>query len=435
MSYQAIICRIKTKKHENADRLLVGTTAGFQIVVGMDTQDNELGIYFPCDGEISKEFLLANNLYRKHPDTGEKMGGFFENNGRVRSQKFRGVESEGFWCPLSYLSYLKINLDTFKENDQFSELGGKLICEKYYTRKMRQIIAQQKTGKGKRSLKYLAPNFREHFDTKQLRYEISRIPIGALLYISEKCHGTSGRTGLVPVPRRMSKVKVLWNRYFGHWTKFSFDPFDEPLEWTVLTGTRRTVLDTDKSVDTGFYTGEKFRNVIHNILAPKLHKGETVYYEIVGYTDSGKLIMPTHTATDEKLVKLYGKEITYTYGCEPAIYKVYIYRITMTNEDGVVIELSHNQVQARCNQLDIPMVPSLVIGTRYGGFPEELLNLCKYHADGPSLLSNKHIREGICVRVEHPEYNTILKYKGYHFADMEGILKNDQEYIDPEDIS
>jgi hypothetical protein len=46
MTYSAIVARINTRPFPNADRLLLGTCLGNQVVVGLDTQDDELGVFF-----------------------------------------------------------------------------------------------------------------------------------------------------------------------------------------------------------------------------------------------------------------------------------------------------------------------------------------------------------------------------------------------------
>src|SRR5688572_8565759 len=88
--YEAIVARVKTRPHPNADRVQLGDVLGYQVVVCLDTQDGELGVFFPVDGQLSHEFCLANRLYVKHPDTGEPMGGYFDAKRRVRAQRFRG---------------------------------------------------------------------------------------------------------------------------------------------------------------------------------------------------------------------------------------------------------------------------------------------------------------------------------------------------------
>lgn len=55
--YCAYITRIKNlRKHSNADRLLCGECFGNTVIVGLDTQPNELGVYFPVDGKLGVEF-------------------------------------------------------------------------------------------------------------------------------------------------------------------------------------------------------------------------------------------------------------------------------------------------------------------------------------------------------------------------------------------
>lgn len=63
MSYQAIIARVSTRPHPNADKIQLGTVCGSQVVVSLDTQDGELGVYFPVDGVLSHEYCVANHLY------------------------------------------------------------------------------------------------------------------------------------------------------------------------------------------------------------------------------------------------------------------------------------------------------------------------------------------------------------------------------------
>lgn len=55
--YSAFVTRIKNlRKHSNADRLLCGECFGNTVIVGLDTQPDELGVYFPVDGNLGIEF-------------------------------------------------------------------------------------------------------------------------------------------------------------------------------------------------------------------------------------------------------------------------------------------------------------------------------------------------------------------------------------------
>ena len=59
--YNAYITRIKNlHRHPNADRLQIGECFGNAVIVSMEYEDNQLGVYFPSDGQLSVEFADAN---------------------------------------------------------------------------------------------------------------------------------------------------------------------------------------------------------------------------------------------------------------------------------------------------------------------------------------------------------------------------------------
>src|SRR3990167_2857998 len=98
MSYTAVITRISTRPHPNANKLALGLCCGNQVIVGLDTPDGSLGIYFETDGQLSEKYCLENNLYTASAraklglpalPAGESAG-FFSEKRRVRSQRFRG---------------------------------------------------------------------------------------------------------------------------------------------------------------------------------------------------------------------------------------------------------------------------------------------------------------------------------------------------------
>ena len=63
MSYKAIVTRLKNvRPHSNADRVQLATCHGNQVVIGLNSQEGELGVYFPSDGQLSPEFCKENKL-------------------------------------------------------------------------------------------------------------------------------------------------------------------------------------------------------------------------------------------------------------------------------------------------------------------------------------------------------------------------------------
>ena len=153
----------------------------------------------------------------------------------------------------------------------------------------------------------------------------------------------------------------------------------------------------------------------------------------------------------------------YRYGCRNSIgsfqplFDFFVYKITLTNEDNKTVNLSWQQVKSRCRDIGIKHVPEFQWKDRYptsckkeadpgdtpfvrifdsrNGGEQFVLDDCRKFAEGPSLLDPTHIREGVVVRVEHPDMFKTLKFKSSNFCLLEGIRTNDDLSIDPEDIN
>lgn len=429
MSHEALIAPIvNIEPIPGADNIVQGLASGYRVVVSKTVKEGQIGVIFPPGLQISHDMCFHNNLYRK--DRGENKdptkNGFFETNRRVKAIKLRGVKSEGCWMGLETLEWTGINIFDLKAGDKFQNLDDKEICQKYISAATRSYM-EKRARQGKRSLDI--PMFKQHFETDQVRSNYQKIPAGSLLIYSCKLHGTSGRTSLSLIPKKLNPLKIFWNKHFSR--LHLFEPSD--YEWGYVSGTRRVILEPDKG--DGYYSGKTFRFAIHDDIQKRgLHKGETLYYEIVGYDETGGLIMPEHKIEDKELEKRFGtKVMRYTYGCEPKQFKTFIYRITLTNEDGDSVELSWPQVKARAKELGMETVPELEVEI-YDGNPETILTKCSKHANTIEPLDT-HVREGVCLRVEHESMSEIFKWKSFFFAKMEGIKTNEETYIDPEDVA
>jgi len=431
MSYEAIICKITNiQKHPNADRLNIGVASGYNIIVSKDIKEGTLGIFFPTDGQLSDRMCHENNLFRhSHLNKDTTKQGFFEDKKRIKTLILRRAKSEGFWAPLSILEWTEADLTTLKAGDLISELNGQSICNKYFTKATRKAQGNNKAKTSKNSLrKAQFIDFKEHWHTTKLRLMINFIPEKAILSITEKLHGTSGRTGLIA-----PKEKKTWR------TKFlSLIGVNKAPKYQYVSGSRKVVLDTNRP-ENGFYKDTSFRKEIHDSITKiGLSPGETIYYEIVGYTDQRSPIMGEHGLTDPKLIKKYGKKMIYSYGCEQDSqipYSIYIYRITHVLADGSIHEVPYHQVIFRCKELGLNYVPVLKQPFVYNNNKEELLGLCERLSQGNSTLDSKHIKEGVVVRVEAPGIDTHYKYKGFHFCELEGIMKNNDNYVDLEEVN
>jgi hypothetical protein len=354
----------------------------------------------------------------------------------VRAQTFRGAKSEGFWIPRTALSFaINVNSPLLSSvGDRFTEAGGVPICNKYITTKTFMVAQQNQRTVKKGELK----GFPKHYDTEQFRYGSDDIPLGSLVWITEKLHGTSHRFGCVA-----QIVPTNWFlRLLGH---------TQRIQYSLEHGTRNVILGATSG--TGYYGSDAFR--FKALMGVEPRKGEVLYGEIVGFHAPQQPIMPPVDVPKElsDISKRYGAKITYSYGQSPGQCKFYCYRILQFNEDGQCVELTPPQVRKRCHQLQIECVPSLTQefwqwhhGPSYADdgpvviYNDNCRQLLKKGleviVEGPSTLDSSHLREGVIVHVLTPDGKQYaLKHKSFAFKVLEGIIKLDDSVADMEEFS
>lgn len=433
----------KLRKHSNADRLQVATFFGNDVIVGLDTQIGDIGIYFPTDLQLSKEFAENNNLVRKKDDAGNNVGGFLDPEKRnIKAIKLRGEKSDGLYCPISALEYTGIDLSTLSVGALIDTVNGKEICCKYVPRTNSKTHVTEKE-KNKKKAEIIAPLFKEHIDTEQLAYNWTAFKPNDKVEITLKMHGTSHRVGYLPVfkgyndtpgERFVNPLIRLVNKLFK---KNEPERHSNPIyEYGYVSGTRRTVLE---DFEGGYYGSNAFREPHSKFFEGKLLKGETVYMEIVSYTHTGTPIMSSGKVPKE-YQKLYGKTMEFSYGLNPPESDIYVYRMTMTNEDGDVVEYSPDFMRYRCEQMGVKTVPVLWEGkipeacflteldeVKAVSAGEWIINKAEEFYDGPDPIGKTHIREGVVVRILNRPKFTAYKHKNWLFKYISGIITENIE--------
>lgn len=447
------------RPHPNADRLVLATCFNNTVCIAKDKYyEGQIGVYFPADLQLSMEYCERNGLLAVYENGVNVSGGYMDPAKRnVRAIKLRGEQSDGLFMPLDSLAYTGIDLATLTVGEQITTLNGHEICRKYIPRSNAPRTAAGSAGKHtkRRAKRTIAPTFFEHKDTEQLQYYLDLIKPGDYIEITRKLHGTSGRTAHVKTFKGMKRT--FWDWLFRREGTPIYD-------WGYVSGTRRTVMDTFEG---GFYGSNEFRKPYHDFFEGKLLKGETVYYEIVGFTHDGKSIMgqcANKKLNDKDFVKQYGETTTFSYGCSPiAEYEVildengnkigtnlvkpqsriFVYRMTMTNEDGEVIEYTPDFTRHRCMYMGVDFVPvewSGIIPEHPGSANDDtitagqwVLNKAEQFYDGPEPLDPTHIREGVVVRVINRPTFTAYKHKNFAFKVLENIIKDIADAPDMEE--
>lgn len=449
------------RKHPNADKLLLAECFGNTVCVSLDYHEGQIGVYFPTDLQLSEEFCKVNDLVRRKDENGNPAGGYLDPDKRnIKALRLRGEKSDGLFLPLTCLANFT-TISDLKIGDTIDTLNGVEICRKY-------IPHSNKSGSSagsvaKRAKANFAPTFYEHVDTAQLAYNLNAFKSGDVVELTLKMHGTSGRTGYLP----LVKHKQSWL------DKIFKKPGKEYKEYGYVTGTRRVVLDNNH--DGGYYNDNSFRIEMAKKFEGKLRKGEVVYYEIVGFVNSTTPIMASvknSKIKDKEFTKQYGPETVFSYGCDPdggweeehysgapdtldfdktipPKCEVYVYRMTMVNDDGDIVEMSPDQMRYRCEQMGVKYVPvfeRFIIPENAGLFVnietgeqhemsagEYVLRKVEEYFDGPDPIGKTHIREGVVARIVNRPNIAVYKHKNFSFKMLEGLIKDEATAPDMEE--
>lgn len=410
VNYLAKIVRIEFfKSHSNPEvqRLKCCTIDGFNIITGIDSQPG-LYVYFPVMSQINPDFLSYANLYRhSEKNNNTEKSGMFDDNGRVKAISLKGEKSEGFIIDYQILenwivsvTNKDINISVGQEFDCVEDNDKSFwVCKKYRVK--------QQQGSGNRQHKYkvseklqdkvIPSQFRFHYTTVIYKKVPQFVSSTDIIHISSKIHGTSGISANVLVHE-----EVTWKTKLLKWVteKLFNKHYDDRLYDNLYSS--RTVIKNkyyNKDVSKGFY-GVDVWKYADDYLKPFIPAGYTLYYEIVGYTPDGGYIQKN-----------------YDYGCTPPSngkyipeenFKVRIYRVTITNVNGDVYELTPTEVQRWCKERNLIPVKEL-----YCGQAAALYGLPGEGDFGPYFIDKlSNDKERFFMELDSPDCNNKVPHEG-----------------------
>lgn len=378
-NYAATIVRIDSLHPlDNSDNLLGAPLLGMQAVVSKDTEVGTVGVVFVAGAQLSEEYTARNNLFRHHEFNEDKdKTGFIEDSRRVKALKLRGNRSDALFMPLSSLAYTKVDLGDLEIGDAFEELNGNEICKKFEIK--RKSYPTHEKNKHKVFSRVDEKMFPRHYDTDQYYRVLQTFKPYTEIVVTQKLHGTLLRFSNIPVKRQLSFAEKLAPK-FG--VKVQME------EHAHIYGSNRVIKDANNDKQQHFYT--------HDIWTESAKKFDemvpenfVVYGELIGWTPDGAPIQKS-----------------YTYMVPHATSEFYVYRVAQINGQGIMTDLSWDQLKEWCRDRGMNHVPELWRGKHQDFAPEEWLDT-NYHdklhggyLQAVPLSEDSPCDEGVCIRVE-----------------------------------
>ena len=393
-NYVATIVKIKEiLPIEGADKIGVTYINGNPVIVQKDLDTSKLFVYFTALTELSDDLCKRTNSYTKSEMNNDvTKRGFIEPNRRVKIIKLKGVYSNGMILPISFFP------QGLQEGDEFNSIDGVEYCRKFIIHPTVDSVKGVKKDKAKKQeSRLIEGQFQFHINTSHLAKNLHQIKPNTVIEVSEKLHGSSIIISNILTKRKLTfKDKVA--KYFGAEVKET--------EYDIIYSSRKVIKNSAK--ESGYYN-EDIWKVVKDDVGHLIPKGVTLYGEIIGYTKSGQAIQKK-----------------YDYGCKNAEHKFVVYRITTTNEDGVVLEWSPIQIEEFCDKRGLLFSEYFIFYGRAKhligydderDFGEKFLQFCieNYTEMDCSFCYNKVPREGVVVRFDSGEEYKAFKLKSQRF--------------------
>ena len=393
--------------HPNATKLKLARVFGFKVIVEIEAEPGEY-IYFPAGSQVSSSFLFhTSNYHDKNKNKDKNISGTFEQSGRVKAIRLRGVVSEGWLCKAKDLeNWIKelaeddVTLDygTGSFDTAVLEKGRTAwICKKYVIKGDSGVKKQRFRGKvpGHVSGRVPKDQFKFHYETELLKWIPWVIKPKSYIWITKKVDGTSGISSHTQVERKWYefwKPKRYYHRLYAS------------------SGVIKSK-DVNKMAGEGWYGVDIWKEA-DKVVGPMLDHGMTAYYEIVGYLPDGRFIQK---ADDFGCVKPEpGKPYRVSQN-----FRVLIYRITITTPEGTIAEFNPKEVKEWAESKGLESVKILYEGLAQDLYPDLspelhfsenfLERLAGDHGLGmeesESECKNKDVpQEGIVIRVGKKAY-------------------------------
>jgi RNA ligase (TIGR02306 family) len=423
--YAEIVQLTNRKPHPNADRLVIWNIHGFDVITDLSYNEGDVCVYFPLECEINPLFLAYLNMFSDSNLNDDKTSkGYMHKSGRVRAVKLRDVLSDGIVIKFeSFAKWASAKGYTVKADvgAKFNDVDKLWVCKKYIP----VIKEARNSGTGPKPKVKLVDflvdgQFAFHEKTKHLQKEIDILLPTDIISVSHKLHGTSAVYANVLVNRKLNIFEKLMSKLVNIQKQVYSNIYSSR---TVL----KYIESAYSSKESGFYNTDVWGTVYKDIKS-KIKKGFTLYGEIVGIVN-GKQIQSKYDYRHLMIDKTY---------------EFFVYKITYTTPEGIVIELNWQQMEDYCRKNELQLVPCEYYGQASVRFPyfqdnvdewrKSIIETLKVNIEKDCIYCNNKVPfEGVVLRIEQ-SLPIRLKMKSQAFKVMES-KQLDTEEVNIEDAN
>ncbi|WNM66210.1 RNA ligase [Microbacterium Phage DejaVu] len=331
INYAALVIEVpEPKKLPNSDRLYGIGVAGIEVVVDSSWLERvgEKAVLFPAESQLSHPLAAHAGLYR-HAELNDdpEQVGYLGDNRRIRPLKLRGNMSKGLILPVEKVAAVtNMHSDLFEVGQSFDTVNGIEVSRKFLL-PTKGVPQSKEAAKLAKAFKRVDEKvFPMHIDTEFYERNEGHVQDDDIVIVTQKLHGTSVRFGNVPV-----KVEhTFWERVAK---KLGIRVRDH--EYDLIAGSRKVIKDPKSTTQNHFYASDVWTKAALDY-GQNLPKGFMVFGELVGYTADGGAIQKGYTY--EEVLDVDARE-------NAGSSSLYVYRVAIVNEDGVLRDLSWDQVR------------------------------------------------------------------------------------------
>lgn len=330
-NYCATVIEVKSLiPLDNCDNLVWLPIFWYQAIVSKEVKIWDVWIIFTAEVILSEDYCKNNNLYRHSElNIDPQVKWYMEDNRRVKAMKFRWNKSSALFMPLSSLNYWSYYIDDLKVWDNFNEIDWIEICTKYIPKI--HNAQNRLSWKTKKFERIDNKTFPEHIDTDNYFRNMWKYKHDDMITITQKLHWTSWRFWYVKVRKKLNWIERLLNKYIN------IDQY----EYDYIAWSRRVIKDAKSESEFNHYYNDDVWNKTLEDIKSVIPKDYILYWEIIGYV------------WDKPIQKWY------TYTVPVWENKLYIYRISIVNQDWIITDLDYYSMREFCKNNWLNYVPLL----------------------------------------------------------------------------